>query len=242
MDITILGSYGGFPAKNDNCVAFLVKTQKANILVECGSGIARELQNYIDVSELDAIIVSHMHHDHYSDLGVFGYAYQVGMKFSDMKPLNVYLPASPSDRYNQLQGDEFVLHPITESESITIKDVTISFKRTLHDKETYAMVFEDGERRIGYTADTGYLPELGTFLKGCETIIGESSLLNKQKGNSINHMTTSEVVKIAEEANAKVLILTHFWYQIPKSQYFDEACAAKKTNMVIMTPSCGTIV
>ncbi|MGG5833061.1 MBL fold metallo-hydrolase, partial [Bacillus pumilus] len=60
-------------------------------LVDCGSGVLSKLQQYIDIEELDAVLLSHYHHDHIADIGPLQYAKLVGYHLGKSSgPLPIY--------------------------------------------------------------------------------------------------------------------------------------------------------
>src|SRR5690625_5292249 len=78
MKVTIIGFWGGYPAAGGATSAYLVEEKDFKLLVDAVSGSLSILQNYINFSDLDAVIVSHHHHDHMADIGVIQYARLVG--------------------------------------------------------------------------------------------------------------------------------------------------------------------
>ena len=54
-------------------------------------------------------------------------------------------------------------------------------------------------------------------------LICESTILKGQNKKSDNHLYAYEAAQIAEEANVKKLLLTHFYPEIDKQRYVDEA-------------------
>src|SRR5690625_2660784 len=78
MKVTIIGFWGGYPAAGGATSAYLVEEKDFKLLVDAGSGSLSKLQKYINISDLDAVIVSHYHHDHVADIGVLQYAKLVG--------------------------------------------------------------------------------------------------------------------------------------------------------------------
>lgn len=80
MKITILGYYGGYPSKNTGTTGYLVQTKDTNLLLDAGSATLLELEKHLDPLDLDAVLLTHYHHDHTADLGVLQYRWQLNEK------------------------------------------------------------------------------------------------------------------------------------------------------------------
>lgn len=63
--VTALGTSAAFPGPNDACSGWLLQSEAANILVDCGTGVVANLQRFIDPAQLSAVIITHMHADHF---------------------------------------------------------------------------------------------------------------------------------------------------------------------------------
>lgn len=226
MKLQVLGNYGGFPAMGENCCGYLIQSKEANVLIECGSGVASEVQKYIQLKDLDAIIISHLHNDHISDLLVLKYAYEVGIKMGSLERIDIFLPMTSKEGILLFDSEAFNIRPLT-GQPIRIKDIDIELSPTYHDIRTYAMSFCDGHSKLGYTADTGYKGALSQFFLGCTILLSECSLLMEYKANTPYHLTTDEAVRLAEESNVDTLILTHFWYEIAQEEYLAEANSSR---------------
>ena len=68
MRLTVIGSGTSQPQPETPASGLLIETESTAILVDCGQGIIRELMGIHDPRELDAIVIGHMHADHYIDL------------------------------------------------------------------------------------------------------------------------------------------------------------------------------
>lgn len=225
MRIEMLGKYGGVPGKDMGCSSFLLSNDKGSILVECGSGVVSKLIDTIVIDKLKAIFISHLHFDHFNDIFTLYYLYKVEHNIRGLDRVNVYLPKTPSKTLEFIVdnlSDVFDFNYIDETTTLTLLDnVIITFCKTKHDIETYGMRIEDDKVTLGYTADTGYIEDLISFFKGVDLLIAESTLINDLPENK-NHMTSYEAVKMAIEVGAEAVLLTHFWYTIPISDYMLE--------------------
>src|SRR5690625_2218100 len=74
MKVTVIGYWGGFPAPNSATSTYLVEKGGFALVVDMGSGGLATLQKYKQISDIDAVILSHYHHDHVADIGVLQYA------------------------------------------------------------------------------------------------------------------------------------------------------------------------
>ncbi|MEG0781710.1 MBL fold metallo-hydrolase, partial [Carnobacterium sp.] len=70
MKLTILGYWGGYPINNEGTSSYLVESEGYHLLIDAGSASLISLENHLDPLELDAVILSHYHHDHVADIGV----------------------------------------------------------------------------------------------------------------------------------------------------------------------------
>jgi len=108
--------------------------------------------------------------------------------------------------------------------TINYGNMKITFCKNPHDLNTYSTKIEAGDFKIVYSADTGYENNtLTDFSKDADLLICESTFLKGQTRLGNNHLYAHEAGKIAKLANVKKLLLTHFWPEIEKEKYVDEA-------------------
>ncbi len=109
-------------------------------------------------------------------------------------------------------------------ESINHGDIKINFCKNPHNLNTYSTKIKAGDFTIVYSADTGYEKNrLKDFSKEADLLICESTFLKGQNKNNDNHLYAFEAGKIAKESNVKRLLLTHFWPELDKNLYVNEA-------------------
>lgn len=228
MFLKILGSVSPYPNLNSNCIGYLIYDDNHKILLDCGTSITRLMKFPEDLDNL-TIIISHLHKDHYSDLSAIAYAsyvyHNLGLLNNKVK---VYIPNDNTlEDYQYLMnyGNENYMDFYTydENSCINIDDINIKFYQTQHFIKTYAMNVIKGETKISYSADTGYDENIIAFFKNSDILICEASFLKNQKNGNINHLSAEEAALIASKSNVKRLVLTHFWPEIDKSEYLNEA-------------------
>ena len=123
---------------------------------------------------------------------------------------------------------EFIVYKNSQNynkiDTINHGNMKITFCKNPHNLNTYSTKIEAGNFKIVYSADTGYEDNtLTNFSKDADLLICESTFLKGQTRLNNNHLYAHEAGKIAKLANVKKLLLTHFWPEIEKEKYVDEA-------------------
>lgn len=242
MKLKVLGSISPYVKGKNNCPGYLIETKNKKILLDCGSGITRELNLPDDLNNL-IIVISHLHRDHYGDLLTLGYATYVYQKLGLLKEkVKVYLPNEDSVDKTYLENmNEHFFELITYNENTIIEDdFKISFRKNPHPILTYAIKVEDNKNTIVYSSDTGYKNNtLEEFAKDVDLLICETTFLRNQKSNEDNHLTTYEAGLISKKAKVKRLMITHTWPEINKKLYLKET---KKMFKQTITAKEGKIL
>lgn len=209
MLITVLGYFGGYPYKGHGTSGYLLNDGDQNILIDCGSGVLNELSNYIDPLQLDAVVLSHYHHDHTADLGVLQYNWQLDEKNRKHDRLPIYGNTQDFVNFAQLTMDG-VSQGIAynDYEPTTIGSLKFEFLRTIHPVPAYAMKITKGKQSVVYTSDTAYFDGLVDFAKDCDLLITDTNFPEDKTGK-IWHMTTKQSGELAKSADAKRLMISH---------------------------------
>ena len=228
--ITPLGTVSPYPKVNTNCPGFLVEYNDKKILLDCGNGITKLLKLPEDLNNL-YVFISHYHKDHFGDLGAIQYASYVFNNLGKLnKKIKVFIPKNDF-AYNRLSivenKESFCeYYDIDNGTTIHIDDLTVTFEDNhSHTIESYMIKLQNDEFKVVYTSDIGTTnkEQLERFCQNADLIICESSFLRKHNSNSQTHMTAYAAGTLAKNANAKQLLLTHFWPDEPKSLYVEEA-------------------
>lgn len=224
MKVTIVGYWGGYPAPGEATSCYLVEKDDFTLVIDMGSGALSHLQTYKHVLDIDAVILSHYHHDHVADIGVFQYARLVHSYLRGVKDiLPLYGHTEDLDGFNQLTHDfttGVAYHP---QEELTIGPLAISFLRTRHPVPCYGMRITDGEHVFVYTADTAYQEEWINFSQHADMLLVDCNFYAHQDGSRAGHMTSKEGATIAQLANVKELILSHLPQYGDQQQLVKEA-------------------
>ena len=229
MKLKVLGTQSPYNTEGHNCPGFFIQDGNNRILLDCGSGSHSLLSYPVDLQNL-SIIISHLHRDHYNDIYNLQYSSFVFHNQKRIeKPIDIYLPQTPKTIVGDIKEETNAYanyNSICEDTKLKIGDIDISFCKTDHPVETYAIKLDNGEKRIVYTSDTSFSAKdrLIEFAKEADLLISESSLLKSYKFPEINsHLTAEQAAIIAKQANVKNLALTHFWPEEKIQNYVEEA-------------------
>ncbi|KAB3530731.1 MBL fold metallo-hydrolase [Alkaliphilus serpentinus] len=226
MKLTVLGCYGPYPKAKGACSGYLLEDMDTKILIDCGNGvISKYFAHCGDLNILDAILISHLHPDHMSDLMVLRYAIAIGqMEGRVKKSIDLYLPSSPREEYERIPYKEaFNRHIIDDGMRIEIKGIKITFFRTNHPIECYGMIFDKGIKKFVYSGDTKYFPELNDYVKKCDLFLCEGGFLEANRKDDTPHLSALQAAEIAQKVSLKRLILTHIYPPVKVVNLYEEA-------------------
>ena len=74
MRITVLGKSPAWQDAGGACSGYLVEEDDFALLLDCGNGVFSKLRRHRDYVDVDAVLISHLHADHFLDLVPFSYA------------------------------------------------------------------------------------------------------------------------------------------------------------------------
>lgn len=246
--VTPLGTVSPYPKNEKNCPGFFVEYENNKILIDCGNGCTRLLKFPDDINNLK-IFISHLHPDHYGDLLSLIQAVKVYDRFGFLESkIDLYIPcetikermyytdedgwgASRTIETNPL--DYKIIQKLADIDPINFKgympasikfdDIVITSKEVPHQVSCYAIKVATPDGVIVYSSDTGTSNSLRNFAKDCDLFICESTFLKGQYRAEDAHLYAWEAASIAKDANVKKLLLTHFWPDIDKEKYLEEA-------------------
>ncbi|MBO9128714.1 MBL fold metallo-hydrolase [Bacillus sp. 165] len=225
MKVTVVGYWGGYPEAGEATTGYLFEQDDFRLLIDCGSGVLSHLQKYIAPEQLDAVLISHYHHDHVADIGVLQYARLITSLGRDKLPeLPIYGHAADKQGFASLTHEPYTKGiAYKPEEALQIGPFSITFMKTKHPAVCYAMRITGGEQTVVFTADSSYLSEFVSFANRADLFICECNLYENQDGAKIGHMNSKEAGSIAKEAEVTELLLTHLPHQGNIQQLAEQA-------------------
>ncbi len=207
---TVLGCSGVFATEERAASGFLVELNSKRIWMDAGGGTWRNLLQRIHYPEVDAIILSHRHPDHVSDVFQAYHARQYGGP-DPLDPIPLWAPQETIDHITAYLGElgaSFDLHPVKGGESLEYEGARIEFFSMFHPAETVGVRIEHTGGVLAYSADTGPQADLQALAAQADVFICEATFQDSD-GGWLGHMSASQAGAAAAEAGAAKLLLTH---------------------------------
>ena len=205
MKLKILGNNGPFPAPGGACSGYLLSSDsgKTHILFDCGPGVLSRLMETMSPADLDAVILTHLHFDHMSDVLPMQYALQFNPR---QRPLPVYAPTTPEPVRALL---ECPYYDLWEPEDATVGEMRISFTPARHPVETYAVAVACDGARFVFTGDSNQDALVELFCEGASLLLADCGLSKDDHRFTSPHYSAELCGALAKSARAKRLLLTH---------------------------------
>ena len=222
MALTVLGSSCSIPRPGRACSSYLIEAGDTKFVADFGTGAFANLVRYRAPDSLDAIIVTHMHADHFIDIVPLRYALKYGERTNERK-LPLYLPPGGEAMLRRLcsafarEGgadfltEVFVVHTYDPAQPLRLNAATLTFAPTQHYIATYALRCDVAQASLTYSSDSAPLPSVAALafastLFLCEATLSDAEEFDTERG----HMSAREAGRLAAEARAGRLLLTHY--------------------------------
>jgi ribonuclease BN (tRNA processing enzyme) len=217
--LTVVGCSGSFPGPESPASCYLLEQEHEGrpwrVVLDLGSGALGTLQRFTDPSRLDAVLVSHLHPDHYSDVsGLY-----VLWKYHPQGPrarIPIWGPRGVGEQCARAYGlsrppgmsAEFDFHEYTEG-PVQLGPFTVAVSRVAHPVLAYAIRVESRGRALVYSGDTGPCQALVDLASGADLLLAEAGFVEGGSNPVDLHMTGKQAGAAAAEAGAARLVLTH---------------------------------
>jgi ribonuclease BN (tRNA processing enzyme) len=229
-ELRVVGSGPAWPSAGQACSGYLLTTDAGSTLIDCGSGVFERLRRVRRPEDVQAVIISHLHFDHWVDLVPFKYylTYEAG---TVARPA-LYLPPggeetlrrviAPIDPSPDFFGGGFSVREYDPRGVLDLSGAEFQFLRTIHPIETYAMHVSTGGASLAYTADTAWHAPLVEFAADADVLLCEAAMGGAHEPGPV-HLSGLEAGRLARLAGVKRLLLTHL-----STAAIPEAIAAAK--------------
>jgi len=221
--LTVLGSSASQPAAGDASSGYLIAEGASTLLVDCGSGVLGNLQQHASLDALDAIVISHMHADHYIDLIAMRYGRRYGAP--GQREIAVYLPPGGAAKLQAVSeaisstqpffAGALSLRDYAPGERIDVGELTVEPREVVHGIRSFGMLIVGrGGATLAYSSDTVCCDEIVELARDADVLLAENTLGGGAPSHHqpVTHISAEEAGQLAARARAGRLVLTHFWH------------------------------
>ncbi|SDK66573.1 Ribonuclease BN, tRNA processing enzyme [Actinopolyspora mzabensis] len=222
--LVVLGSCGAWPEPGRACSGFLLEHAGFRVVLDLGygtlPGLLRLLGN-TTASGVDALIVTHRHPDHMVDVHGLFRARWFGERDGAAIPL--YAAEGVWERlcefeegYTEPLSRVFEPHPLP-AEKYSVGPFRLESRSLPHFVPNAGVRLSCDEFVLAYTGDTGPSTDLAALAREADLLIAEATDRHQHEGvpptdTAVRHdLTSAEAGRIAGEAAARKLLLSHFW-------------------------------
>jgi len=220
MELTVIGSGTGVPSRRRGSPCLALKAAGRLLVMDLGAGSLRSLLRYgLDFSAIDVLALSHLHPDHVGDLIPFLFATRYSLGYTRREPFRL-LAARGFGRFHQQLMEAFAgwvepppgLMDLREldpdgPDAVRDPDLVIKSAPTNHTAGSLAFRVEAEGRSLVYSGDTDVSDSLVDLARGVDLLVLEAANPFKVAG----HLTPAEAGRLAAQAGAARLLLTHFY-------------------------------
>jgi ribonuclease BN (tRNA processing enzyme) len=221
MRLTVIGCGTAAAHPVTPASGLLVTSGATRLLIDCGPGVVSRLGAYADPTRLSAIVVSHLHFDHYLDLVALRYLLPWRGSASDrplvhlppgglahLASLEIAMSERPGFFAAALDVDEFdPARPIRLG-----GELEVSFAPSQHYVPSWSIVVEGRMReRLVYGGDTGPTQALEDLARNADLTVLEASLRDPTEDDAVRgHLTADEAISIVERSATRAGLIVHY--------------------------------
>jgi ribonuclease BN (tRNA processing enzyme) len=229
LNITVLGKSPSWQDAGGACSGYLIEEGDTTVLLDCGNGVFGKLRERVDYTEVSAVVISHLHADHFLDLVPYAYALTFAPRQQPVPvhrwpgtdhPARPRLVAPPGARdvFRRVVGawgaeglieDAFELEEYAAEDEVAMGPLTVSFHPVPHFIDTFAVNIASGESKLTYSADTRPCDEIVDIARGADLLIIEATLPRPERTGDRGHLTPEEAGEHARRAGVERVVITH---------------------------------
>jgi ribonuclease BN (tRNA processing enzyme) len=220
MQLTVLGAGPAYTSRRGAAgSSYLLQQQRgdevASLVLDLGQGSFANLAATVEPSSVAALLVSHLHPDHFVDL--VSLRHYLKWEFEPSRRIRVVGPSGLSDRIDGLEGETGFTAASLDVDALPdgkceIGPFTVAPKLVTHTEESYAFRVSIGNgssRGLVYSGDCSNPADLLPLIHPGDTVLCEASFGAGPVAEGAEHMSSGDAGLAAAKGGAGQLLLTH---------------------------------
>jgi ribonuclease BN (tRNA processing enzyme) len=212
--LTVIGAgpaYTDDPGSIGAC--YLVEEAGAAIVLDLGQGAFARLAARIEPSRVGAVLISHLHPDHFVDLVPL--RHYLRYEFSPPRRVSVLAPRGLTDRLDGLHGEVGFASGVLDvaalaSSGVEVGPFAIAVGRVAHTAESYAFRVATGPGPgLVYSGDVGVAADLRGLVRDGDVLLVEVSFGPGPVPAGAAHLDGPAVAALAAVTRPSSVLLTH---------------------------------
>jgi ribonuclease BN (tRNA processing enzyme) len=241
MELTVLGAGPAYTDRQGATgAAYLVQAGDTSILLDLGQGSFPRLAAAIEPSRLDAVIVSHLHPDHFIDL--IPLRHYLVYEFAPPRRVTVLGPAHLAERIDALHAQPGLTADALDTGQLgtgqrQIGEVTVEARLVTHTEESYAtrLSLASGPGLV-YSGDCGVAADLAPLIRPGDTLLVEASFGPGPVPKGANHLDAPAIAGLVEATRPGAILLTHIQMGFDREAAVDAVAAATTAPVRLVEP------
>ncbi len=223
MKLTILGMNGPFPAPGGATSGYLVTSGETALMLDIGTGTLANLCARMAPESLTALVLTHWHFDHCSDILPLVY------RLAGCAPLHVYAPVDESSPVREVVAASpcFVLHDLHGGDTVDLGNMTLTAFAARHPVPALMYRITDGCKTLCCTGDTNTVDALADFARGADLLLADGLFPSAAWSEEKPHLSAAHCARLAREASVGQLVITHLSPAIDPETLLREARAVR---------------
>ncbi len=233
--------------------AYLVRSGGTSVLLDLGHGAFSALAAAIDPATLDAVLISHLHPDHFVDLVPLRHY----LRWEEpRRRVRVVAPAGLDVRLDALHGEpgfcsaSLDIEPLTAG-SMTVGDLAIEVAPVTHTESSFGFrvapgagssAADDPAPGLVYSGDCGRAQDLDVLIRPGDTLLTEVSFGPGPVQPEAKHLDGPAVGDLARRSGAGRVLLTHIQMRHDRAATLDSVRARFDGVVEFVDPGFGTLI
>jgi ribonuclease BN (tRNA processing enzyme) len=214
MELTVVGAG---PAYTDRPravgAAYLVRHGTDALLLDLGQGAFTNLAALVEPSTLSAVVISHLHPDHFVDLVPL--RHYLRYEFDPPRRVAVIAPAGLADRLDALHDQPGFTAAALDVAGLrpgirAVGGLSLEATRVRHTADSYAFRVSVGRGPgLVYSGDCGAADDLRPLIQPGDTLLAEATYGADPVEPGSNHLNALDVARLAADTGVGRVLLTH---------------------------------